>query len=68
MMVERQDRSARTSCRYALSHVHCDDDNQTLSPDRRVGDADALCELPLLIRSATDLTLVPDNRTGHMPA
>ena len=68
MMVERQDRSARTSCRYALNHVHRGDDNQTFRPDRLVVDADSLCELPLLIRSATDLTLVPNNRTGHMLA
>jgi hypothetical protein len=68
VLVERQDRSAGTSCRYALSHVHCDDDNQTLSPDRLVVDADSLCELPLLIRYATDLTLVPHNGTGHMLA
>src|SRR5437763_17025247 len=68
VMVERQDRSARTSCRDALSHAHRGDDNQTLSPDRLVVDADSLCELPLLIRYTTDLTPVPHNHTGHMLA
>jgi hypothetical protein len=66
-MVQWHDRSAHTSCRYALSRVHCDD-NETFRPDRLVVDADSLCELPMLIRYSTDLTLVPHNRTGHMLA
>ena len=67
-MGQWQDHSAHTPCRYAVSQVHCDDDNETLRPDRLVVDADSLCELPMLIRYSTDLTLVPHNRTGHMLA
>jgi hypothetical protein len=67
-MVQWQDRRAHTSCRYALRPVHCDDDNETLRPDRLVVDADSLCQLPMLIRYSMDLTLVPHNRTGHMLA
>jgi hypothetical protein len=67
-MVQWHDRSTHTSCRYALSHVHCDDDNETLRPDRLVVDANSLCELSMLIRYSMDLTLVPHNRTGHMRA